>query len=261
MMHTARYLERVDTPSPTRSAWGQILGHPTKPHLRMFFPPPEGEGAGGGSGGSSGGDGAQGGSGGDGGQQQGGEQGVDAATAKALREQADKRMRERNEAKDALKAWTDLGITAEEARQLKEQRDKANGGPTPEQLQQQAQKDADKAAAEKFAGVARKSAVRAQAAELGFFNPTAALAMLDPAKLADVAVDENYEADAAAVKGLLEALAKAEPYLVKTSGQQTVDHRLAGIGAVGGTTKPDPGPGTPRMANAYATSATGSRGR
>jgi hypothetical protein len=249
--------------TPTRSAFGQILGHPTKPNLRMFFPP-DGDGTGGGSssgGSSSSGDGGQGGTGGDGGQGQQGEQGVDAPTAKALREQADKRMRERNEARDALKPWTDLGITPDEAKQLKEQRDAANGGPSAEELADRAQKAADKAAAEKFAGVARRSAVRAQAAELGFHNPTAALAMLDTAKVAEISVDENYEADAAAVKNLLEALGKAEPYLLKTSGQQTADHRTAGIGAVGGSTKPDPGPGTPRMANAYATSSTGGRSR
>jgi hypothetical protein len=55
------------------------------------------------------------------------------------------------------------------------------------------------------------------------------------------------------VKKLLETLAKANPYLVKTPGVQTVDYRTAGIGGAGAAARPDPGPGTPRMAAAYAT--------
>lgn len=236
---------------PTRTAFGQILGHPTHPNIRFFFPP-DGDGTGGGSGGSagSGSDGGQGGA--SGGQ---GEQGVDAATAKALRDQADRRMTERNDARDALKPWTELGITLEEAKQLKADRDQKNGGPTPEQIQKQAERDAEKAAGEKFAGIARTSAVKTQAALLGFHNPVAALAMLDPAELAKVTVDDQYQADDAAVKALLENLATAEPYLMKQAEQQTADWRTAGIGGTGGSAKPEFANPTQRMKHAYADSA------
>jgi hypothetical protein len=53
------------------------------------------------------------------------------------------------------------------------------------------------------------------------------------------------------VKKLLEALATAEPYLIK-SGSSTADHRAAGIGGVGSAAKPDPGPGQARIRAAYA---------
>lgn len=227
-----------------RTAFGEILGHPSKPNLRFFTDP-----AGGGGG--------------------GGtptptppaptptppaeDEPLSAEDAKALRKTADKQMRERNEARDALKPWTDLGITPEEAKQLKADRDAKNGGPTPEQIQKDADKRAETAAKERFDGAARTSAVRATAAELGFHNPAAALALIPAADLAKVVVSDDYEADPAAIKALLTALAKAEPYLVKDPTPGTVDYRAAGIGGTGGPGKPDPGPGTPRMAGYYAT--------
>jgi colicin import membrane protein len=235
-MHNAPTLPGALPAPPTAPAFAGILGNPTRPRLRYFMAE-EGDGAGGGAGstgneGDGDGEGAQ----------------LTPADAKALREQADRRMRERNEARDQLKAWQGLGLTVEEIAELKAARDKANGGPTPEQIADQARKEAEKAAAERYAAKARASAVREAATELGFHNPRAALALLDAEKLAAVEVTDD-EADSKAVAALLAELAKAEPYLVKTG---TATARAAGIGAGGSGARPDPGPGTPRLAAAYA---------
>lgn len=182
------------------------------------------------------------------------EEGVDAATAKALRDQAQKRLDERNAARDEAKAFRDLGLSVEEIAALKKARDDANGGPTPEQIAADARKEADKAANERIAARARTSAVREQAAALGFHEPKDALALLDRKALDEVAVDGDDEADAGAVKKLLEELATARPYLVKKPG--FASPRDAGIGSTGSGAKPDPGPGTARMAAAYAEHAS-----
>lgn len=240
----------------TRTAFGPVLGHPTKPYLRFFTDTGAG-GGGGGAGAAGAGDAGAGAAAGAGGTGDEAGQPLSAEDAKALRQQADKRMQERNAARDEAKAFKDLGLTVEEIAELKATRDAANGGPTPEQIQKDAEKAAERAAGEKFAGIARTAAVRTVAAELQFHNPAAALALISPTDLAKVAVNDEYEADAAAVKGLLQALAKSDPYLVKTPGPQTVDYRTAGIGGAGGSARPDPGPGTPRMAQAYSSSPAG----
>lgn len=175
---------------------------------------------------------------------------------RALREQADRRMQERNAARDEAKAYKDLGLTVDEIKALKDARDAANGGPTEEQIRAAAQRDADKAANERIATRARTSAVREQAASLGFHQPKDALALLDRDELAKVTVGDDDEADGAAVKKLLEDLVKARPYLVKAG---TASARDAGIGAAGSGARPDPGPGTARMAAAYAEHAAASR--
>lgn len=181
------------------------------------------------------------------------EETIDAATAKALRQQAEKRLQERNAARDEAKAFRDLGLTPAEIAELKKARDDANGGPTPEQIAEAARKDADKAANERIAARARTSAVREQAAALGFHEPKDALALLDRAALDEVAVDDDDEADPAAVKRLLEQLAAARPYLVKKPGFASA--RDAGIGSTGSGARPDPGPGVARLAAAYADSS------
>jgi hypothetical protein len=225
----------------TRPPVGPILGHPTKPRIRFFMADEGGAGGSdGGSGGSDGGDG-------------GDDAPLSAADAKALRSQADRLMKERNTARDEAKAFKDAGLSPQEIAELKAARDKQNGGPTPEQIAEQARKDADKAANERIAARARVSAVREQAAALGFQNPADALALLDRKTLDEVAVDDQDEADAKAVKGLLEALGKERPYLLKKPGFSSA--RDAGIGASGSGQKPDPGPGTRRMAAAYASNA------
>jgi hypothetical protein len=238
----------------TRTAFGQVLGHPTKPHLRFFMPPPEGEGAGGAG---AGGDGGQGGAGGAGAGGEGGEQPLSAEDAKAIRKTADKAMQERNTARDEAKKFTDLGVTPEQVAQWKADAERAAGGPTPEQIQKDADKRAEQAAAARYAEKARTTEVRTQAAALGFHDPADALALIPPAELAKVTVDDNLDADGAAVRTLLEAIAKTRPYLVKSAGQQTADYRLAGIGGAGSGTRPEPAPGIARMAASYGAPAGG----
>lgn len=236
------------TPIPApRPNVGPILGHPTHPRIRFFMADGDGTGAGGSTGNPDGTGGA-------------GSTGNPPAVAPtpedlaALRGVADKRLQERNAARDEAKAYRDLGLTVEEIADLKAARDKANGGPTPEQIAAQARKEADADAAERYASKARASAVREAATALGFHNPKAALAMLDPKALAAVPVDDD-EADAKAVGALLEALAKAEPYLVKTTTPPTADWRAAGIGGVGSTAKAEPSPGLDRIRSAYETTS------
>jgi hypothetical protein len=242
----------------TRTAFGAVLGHPSKPNLR-FFTDTAGAGGGGAGAGAAGAAadaaGGAGAAGAAGGAAAAAEEPLSAEDAKAVRATADKAMRERNTARDEAKAFKDLGLTLEEITDLKAKRDAANGGPTPEQVQKDADKRADAAASEKFSAKARQSSVREQATLLGFHDPAVALALLNPTELAKVTVSDDLEPDAAAVKGLLMKLSTAQPYLLKTPGQQTVDYRTAGIGGAGGSAKPDPGPGTPRMAAAYATPA------
>jgi hypothetical protein len=71
---------------------------------------------------------------------------LSAEDAKAIRKTADKAMQERNAARDEAKKFSDLGLTPEEIAQLKADRDAKNGGPTPEQIQKDAEKRAETAA-------------------------------------------------------------------------------------------------------------------
>lgn len=250
-MTTAPQLPAVSPVRPLAPV-GPILGHPTRPNIRLFMADGDGAGGDGSSTGNGAGAGSSGGS--STGNGDGGEQGVDAATAKALRDQADKLMRERNTARDQAKAWAELGLTVDDVRALKEARDKAQGGPTPEQIAADARREAEKAANERIATRARVSSVREQAAALGFHSPADALALLPADELAKVTVDDQDEADGAAVKKLLEQLATARPYLVKTPGY--APPRDAGIGAGGSGARPDPGPGAARVRAAYADAST-----
>lgn len=228
----------------------------TRPQIRRFMAEEGAGGAGGGSGepGATGGaQGAQGGAGGAGEPDPAGAANPDAYT-RALETMKAERAAARAEAK----AFKDLGLSLEEIQALKAARDEAQGGPTPEQIAERARQDAEKAASDRYADKARASAVREQATALGFHNPRAALALLDQGALAEVEVADD-EADPAGVKALLEALAKAEPYLVKAPGYS--DPRDAGIGAVGGGAKPDPGPGANRIRAAYAEHAEAARTR
>lgn len=239
--------------TPTRSAFGQILGHPTKPRLRYFW---DGDaGAGGGDGGA----GSTGNTGGDGSTGNGDGEPDPAGAAKpdAYAQALERMKTERQAARAEAKAFKDLGLSVEEIAELKAARDKAQGGPTEEQLRAQALRDAEKAVAERYAAKAREVAVREQANLLGFHSPKAALALLDREALAKVDVTDD-EADGPAVKKLLEALATAEPYLVKAAGPTYGSARDAGIGAVGGSSKPDPGPGQSRIRAAYADRAASS---
>jgi hypothetical protein len=151
--------DQITTPTTPQNAaphpWimhGPVLGHPTKPRIRFFMADGDGTGAGGDTGStgntSSDGDGAK---------------PPTADDLRALRDQADRRLQERNAARDEAKAFRDLGLTVEEIAELKAARDQAKGGPSEDEIRKQAQRDADKAAAERYAAKARASAVREQA--------------------------------------------------------------------------------------------------
>jgi DNA-binding transcriptional MerR regulator len=201
-----------------------------------------------------GGNGGSGGDGGDGGDRSGDAEGtLSAADAKALRAQADKRMQERNAARDEAKAFKELGLTPDEIKALIEARDKTDA-PDEEKIRKAALRDAEAAAREKFSGKLRAAEVRAQAAGLGFASPSDALALIPADKLAAVDVSDDDEVDAGEIKKLLEQLKTDKPYLLKKT-DTTADHQTAGIGATGSGNRPEVQPGTPRMAAAYADSS------
>lgn len=150
-----------------------------------------------------------------------------------------------------LRAFTDLGLTPDEINALREG---TKNAPTDQDIEKRVQKaldEANAAAAEKVNARSRAAEVRAQAAELGFIKPAQALALLDQRKLAEVSVDDDGDADAGAVKKLLEDLAKDSPHLLKPT-DTSVDHRFAGIGASGSGAQPDVRPGADRLRHAYA---------
>ncbi len=214
---------------------GQIANTPNpRLHLR-FVEGGEGEGAGG-----DGGDGA-----GDG-------------LGDAGKQAIDRMKAERNAARAEAKEFKDLGLTVEQIRALKEG---SGNAPTDDDIEKRIKKAVDTATAAATAEATAKSnartraaEVRAQAAELGFIKPTQALALLNADELAKVTVTDDGDADAAAVKKLLEDLSKDSPHLLKTSN--TPGHRDAGIGARGAATAADAvRPGTDRMRNAYEASS------
>jgi hypothetical protein len=134
----------------------------------------------------------------------------------------------------------------------------ANDPKNPERIAKQAAAQATKDAETRIAGVLRTSAIREAAATAGFSDAADALAMLPADKVAALKVDlDAGTADGDGVKALLDELAKAKPYLLKTT-DTTVDHRTAGIGASGGAgTAPETAPGTPRLRAAYAQASGG----
>jgi len=149
-----------------------------------------------------------------------------------------------------LRAFTELGLTPEEIRELQ-----SRPGPTSEKDVQKIidarVAEVEAAQTERSNAKSRAAEVRAQAAELGFIKPAQALALLDAKKLAEVGVNDDGDADAEAVKKLLEALKTDSPHLLKPT-DNTPDHRTAGIGASGSGNQPDVRPGAPRLAQAYA---------
>jgi DNA-binding transcriptional MerR regulator len=153
--------------------------------------------------------------------------------------------------KDAtLRTFTELGLTPEEIKALKDK-----PGPTSEKdiekIINDRVKEVETAQTERLNAKARASEVRAQAAELGFIKPAQALALLDAKKLADIPVNDDGDADEAAVKKLLEELKTDSPHLLKPT-DTTAHHRDAGIGASGSGNPPDVRPGADRLRQAYA---------
>lgn len=94
--------------------------------------------------------------------------------------------------------------------------------------------------------------VRAVASELGFRDPTDALAQFGD--LAAVTVSEEGEPDAAAVKARLADIAKAKPYLLKDTNTPVAPAGSAGIGVTGAPAV-QVSPGMGRLQHAYATTS------
>lgn len=223
--------------------FGLILGQavPRTPFLRFETEGGSGSGAGGlgGNGGQGAGQqgaGSQGGSG-------NGDQPLGEAGQRALEREKERR----REATDALKSFTELGMSAEDLAKLIEANDPKN----PERIAKQAASQATKDAEARISGVLRTSAIREAAALAKFTDPGDALAMLSADKVAALKVDlEAGTADSAGVKALLDDLAKEKPYLLKQDEDTVVDHRTAGIGAGGSGAKPESKPGLARIRSA-----------
>lgn len=215
--------------------FGQIAPVSTVPRLRLRFA--DGEGGDGGAGG----DGSSAGDGGD---------GADGNLGDAGKRAIDSMKNERNTARDALKAYTNLGATPEEIKALLDARD-AGKGPDEETIAKRVRSEVERETAEKTAARYRASNVREQAATLGFIDPKDALALLDGTKLAAVDVTADGDVDEDEIKKLLEELATKKPHLVKTK-DGAADHRTAGIGSGSSGSKPDVQPGKARLAQAYA---------
>lgn len=154
--------------------------------------------------------------------------------------------------KSELRAFQDLGLTPAEIKEFKERKPGESEADVQKRIDQAIQEAAtqQREAADKRT---RNAEVRAVAAELGFAKPAQALALLDQSKLAAVKVNDDGDADSAAVKTLLEDLAKDSPYLLKPT-DTTPGHRDAGIGGAGSGAKPDVQPGAARLRHAYAES-------
>lgn len=160
--------------------------------------------------------------------------------------------RTKNELRDRkgeLKAFTDLGLTPDDIKAL---RDGQTGGQGVDVagIEQRVRASLQTQFDEQRAADARASAVRELAATSGFLNPKQALRLVDDAELAKVTVKDGT-ADEAGVKKLLEALATESPYLLAPT-DSTADARTAGIGASGTGSKPESKPGYDRMRDAYA---------
>lgn len=154
--------------------------------------------------------------------------------------------------KAELKAFTDLGLSADDIKALTQGKgpEGVDVAGIEQRVRQSLQADFDA----QRASDARTSAVRELAATSGFVNPKQALRLIDDAELAKVPVKDGT-ADEAGVKKLLDDLAKESPYLLAPT-DSTVDHRAAGIGAGGSGTPPESKPGTDRLRSAYASTGT-----
>jgi hypothetical protein len=94
-----------------------------------------------------------------------------------------------------------------------------------------------------------RAEARALAAAAKFRDPGDVIAQLGD-RLGGITVDDDGEVDQKALKGLVDDLAKAKPYLVDT-GATTATAAEVGLGTTGRTTEA-PGPGRARLAAAYA---------
>ena len=152
----------------------------------------------------------------------------------------DRMKQERNEARETLRAFQELGLTAEQVKELVGRDQQASE----QALKEQAKREAAEEAQARLATKLRATEVRAQATALGFHNPADALAHLTADQLAAIDVSATDDVDAEAVKALLADVVKDRPYLVASTTPPIATHRAAGIGA---GTATGPAPTTPGM--------------
>lgn len=149
-----------------------------------------------------------------------------------------------------LRSFKGLGLTPDEIKVLK---DKGADAPDPAELEKRIRQSLENDLRGTSDVRLRGAEVRAQAAGMGFVKPQQALALVDQAELAKVKVGDDGTVDEAAVKKLLDDLAKDSPHLLAKK-DTTVGHREAGVGASGAATAPVVAPGIGRLRNAYAES-------
>lgn len=150
------------------------------------------------------------------------------------------------DAKPFFAAMKDHGLTADDAVNLIHAAKAKPPSDDPEPVDaDKIRREAEQAAAEKANARLVRAEVRALAAE-SFANPADALHNLD---LADFEVDEDGElVDAASVKSALAEVLSKNPHYAKKGRAPKPDPSQG----PGGSTKPDPGPGMPRLRQAYA---------
>lgn len=149
-----------------------------------------------------------------------------------------------------LRSYKGLGLTPDEIKALK---DKGADAPDPEAIEKRIRQSLEQDLRGTSDTRLRGAEVRAQAAGLGFVKPQQALALVDQTELAKVKVGDDGTVDEAAVKKLLDDLAKDSPHLLAKK-DTSVGHREAGIGASGDSGKPVVQPGAGRLRQAYAES-------
>lgn len=150
------------------------------------------------------------------------------------------------QAEKSLKAFTELGLTPEQIVELQQK----GATPSQEDILAAAKKQAEQMTSATLAANARTSEIRVQAVQAGFHNPDDALRFLPADKISAIAVT-NGAADAAAVKSLLDELAKSHSYLVKPASASASDVGIGRSGAGGVATAE---PGRSRIRAAYSNS-------
>jgi DNA-binding transcriptional MerR regulator len=150
------------------------------------------------------------------------------------------------EAEKGLKAFTDLGLTPEKARELLT----ANQSATEQAERTKQEREQAEQVQTRLTERLRSVEIRAAAATMGFHDPTDAISNLTEDELAAITVNDKDEVDSAAVKTALERVAKDKAYLLKNSGGS---HRAVGIGSVSQTVTSgdEVSPGRGRLRAAY----------
>lgn len=160
----------------------------------------------------------------------------------------DRMKAERDEHRKGLKAFTDLGLTPERAKELLQ----ANESAAEQAERTKQEREQAEQVQTRLTERLRSIEIRAAAATMGFHDPSDAISNLTEDELAAITVNDKDEVDSAAVKTALERVAKAKAYLLKNSGGS---HRDVGIGSVSQkvTTGDNVSPGRGRLRAAYST--------